>query len=118
MNKADRARKRDMKKHIAVLREQNTRLHTICQRQRDTIEAHQETIVQLNAAVDRILVCLVEKYGSQEEQDGKTVRRLSFPLDAYPGALERCRPTASKSGDSYVIVVTERTEDGHVEADL
>jgi len=112
MSNARENRIKQLEEQLEKARAQNTELHRICQRQRDSLAAQQETIVQLNISLDKILVCIAEKYGVPVELDGEVVRQLSFPLNAFPGALDRCQPSAIKNDADYVITVAKRPQEG------
>lgn len=97
---------------IAQLQEQNTELHKICTRQRDSLAAQQETIVRLNMQMDSILACLAEKYGFPSAQEGgPTKHQLSFPVDRFPDALVRCQVSAVKEDGLFIITVTPRAQE-------
>ena len=123
MSNARENRIKQLEEQLRNVREQNTELHRICQRQRDSLAAQHEAIVQLNVSLDGILVCLAEKYGVPVElESGEVARQLSFPLNAYPGALDRCKPSATKNETDYVVTVVKRPEESeeaqaHGEAD-
>lgn len=98
---------------IKQLQEENTTLHKICTRQRDSLAAQQEAIVQLNISLDSTLACLAEKYGeARTNADGSTAHVLSIPTDAYPGVLDRLNVHAVKEDGNYVITVSNRTQEG------
>ena len=110
MKKADEIK--DLKKKIAELREQNTSLHKICTRQRDSLAAQQEAIVQLNISLDSTLACLAEKYGfPKAQEDGTTAHVLSISRDAYPGVLDRLNVSAVMEDGHYVITVAPKTQE-------
>jgi len=97
---------------IAQLQEQNTELHKICTRQRDSLAAQQEAIVQLNISLDSTLACLAEKYGfPKAQEDGTTARVLSINAEAYPGVLDRLNVSAAMVDGHYVITVAPKPQE-------
>lgn len=94
---------------IAQLREQNTELHKICQRQRDSLAAQQEAIVQLNISLDSTLACLANLYGEPVTlADGTRARRVNIPTEDYPGVLDRFSVGAVMENGRYVITVAPK----------
>ena len=101
---------------IKQLEEQNRELHRICQRQRDSLAAQQEAIVQLNISLDSTLACLAEKYGELKSQEVHSlVRVLSIPAEAYPGVLDRLNVSAAMVDGCYVITVAPKPQDGEAQ---
>lgn len=97
---------------IKQLEEQNRELHRICQRQRDSLAAQQEAIVQLNISLDSTLACLAEKYGfPKAQEDGTTARVLSINAEAYPGVLDRLNVSAAMVDGHYVITVAQKPQE-------
>lgn len=94
---------------IQQLQEQNTELHKICQRQRDSLAAQQEAIVQLNISLDSTLACLANLYGEPVVlEDGTQARRVKIPAEAYPGVLDRFNVGAVMEDGHYVITVAPK----------
>lgn len=92
---------------------ENRKLHEIAARQQDTIACQQETIVQLSWQMDSILICLAEKYGlTLTGKDGSESKRLSFKLEKFPDAYDRCTCRAEKKDGKYIIYVSERDTQG------
>lgn len=92
--------------------DENKKLHGICTRQRDSLAAQQEAIVQLNISLDSTLACLAEKYGLPHlQEDGTTVRRLMIPAEAYPGVLDRLNVSAAMEDGHYVITVAPKPQE-------
>lgn len=101
-----------LEEQLKKVREQNTELHNICQRQRDSLAAQQETIVQLNISLDSTLACLAEKYGFPKAQEtGTTAHVLSIPTEAYPGVLDRLAVSAVMEDGNYVITVAPKPQE-------
>ena len=97
-----------------ILREENAELHTICQRQRDSLAAQQEAIVQLNISLDSTLVCLANIYGEQVTlEDGTQARRMKILAEDYPSALDRFNVSAVMFEGCYVVTVTEKPQELH-----
>lgn len=96
---------------VAQLQEQNTELHKVCIRQRESIAAQQETIAQLNMQVDGILACLCEKYGFPSDHEGGVKRQLSFSVDSFPDALTRLHVSAVMENGEYIITVVPRPQE-------
>lgn len=97
---------------IKQLQEQNTELHQICQRQRDSLAAQQETIVQLNISLDSTLACLANLYGAPVTLEGGIqARRVKIPAEAYPGVLDRYAVGAVMEDGHYVITVAEKPQE-------
>lgn len=97
---------------IQQLQEQNTELHKICQRQRDSLSAQQETIVQLNISLDSTLACLANLYGEQVTlEDGTQARRVKIPAEDYPGVLDRFEVCAVMAEGHYVITVAPKPQE-------
>jgi len=97
-----------------ILREENAELHTICQRQRDSLAAQQEAIVQLNISLDSTLACLANIYGEAVTlEDGTKARRMKILAEDYPGVLDRCKVGAAIEDGCYVITVTEKPQELH-----
>ncbi len=96
---------------IAQLQEQNTELHKVCIRQRESLAAQQETIVQLNMQVDGILACLCEKYGYPTQSgDGGTKHRLSFSVERFQEVLSYLQVSAVMEYGEYIITAGARDE--------
>ena len=94
---------------IQQLQEQNTELHKICQRQRDSLAAQQEAIVQLNISLDSTLACLANRYGQVVTlEDGTQARQVKIPAEDYPGALDRFNVGAVMFEGHYVITVAPK----------
>lgn len=97
---------------IKQLEEQNRELHRICQRQRDSLAAQQESIVQLNISLDSTLACLANIYGEQVTlEDGTQARRVKIPAEAYPGVLDRLNVSAAMVDGCYVITVHPKPQE-------
>ena len=99
---------------IKQLEEQNAELHKICQRQRDSLAAQQEAIVQLNISLNSTLACLASIYGDVETlEDGTTLAfRVKIPAEEYPGVLDRCSVSAAMKDGCYVITVVPKPQEG------
>lgn len=111
MNKRDN-RIKQLEEQVKDLQNENKALHNTCTRQRDSLAAQQETIVQLNISLDSTLACLAEKYGdTKSQEDGTTARILSIPADAYPGVLDRLNVSAVMEDGHYVITVAPKTQE-------
>lgn len=111
MNKRDN-RIKQLEEQVKDLQNENKALHNTCTRQRDSLAAQQETIVQLNISLDSTLACLAEKYGDTKvREDGTTARILSIPADAYPGVLDRLDVRATMEDGHYVITVAPKPQD-------
>lgn len=109
MSNAKDNRIRQLEEQLGKVRAQNTQLHEICTRQRDSLAAQQEAIVQLNISLDSTLACLAEKYGfPKAQEDGTTARVLSISADAYPGVLDRLDVRAVLEDGCYVITVAPK----------
>lgn len=110
MNKRDN-RIKQLEEQVKDLQNENKALHNTCTRQRDSLAAQQETIVQLNISLDSTLACLAEKYGdTKSQEDGTTARILSIPADAYPGVLDRLDVRATMEDGHYVITVAPKPQ--------
>ena len=97
---------------IKQLEEEVSELRKICTRQRDSLAAQQEAIVQLNISLDSTLACLAEKYGYPRiQEDGTTARTLTIPAEAYPGVLDRCDVRAAMEDGCYVITVAKKPQE-------
>lgn len=97
---------------IKQLEEELSELRKICTRQRDSLAAQQEAIVQLNISLDSTLACLAEKYGFPRlQEDCTTVRVLSIPAEAYPGVLDRLDVRAAMEDGHYVITVAPKPQE-------
>lgn len=110
---------------IQQLQEQNTELHKICQRQRDSLAAQQEAIVQLtkdggiqeridNLAyqMDSTYACVAEKYGEVVTlEDGTQARRLKIPVEDFHSALSRFDVGAVMFEGCYVITVAPKPKE-------
>lgn len=97
---------------IQQLQEQNTELHKICQRQRDSLAAQQEAIVQLNISLDSTLACLANLYGEQVTlEDGTQARQVKIPTEDYPGVLDRFNVGAVMFEGHYVITVAPKPKE-------
>jgi len=111
MNKRDN-RIKQLEEQVKDLQNENKALHNTCTRQRDSLAAQQETIVQLNISLDSTLACLAEKYGDTKvREDGTTARILSIPADAYPGVLDRLDVRATMEDGCYVITVAPKPQE-------
>ena len=98
---------------IKQLEEQNRELHAICQRQRDSLAAQQEAIVQLNISLDSTLACLANIYGEQVTlEDGTQARRVKIPAENYPGVLDHFDVGAVMFEGHYVITVAKKPQNG------
>lgn len=112
MSNAKENRIKQLTEQNKRLQEQNTELHKICQHQRDSLAAQQETIVQLNISVDSTLACLANLYGEAVTlDDGTSARRVKIPADHYPGVLDRFEVRAVLDDGHYVITVAERAQE-------
>jgi len=97
---------------IAQLQEQNTELHKICTRQRDSLAAQQEAIVQLNISLDSTLACLANIYGAQVTlEDGTQARQVKIPAEDYPSVLDRFEVGAVMFEGHYVITVAPKPQE-------
>lgn len=97
---------------IKQLEEEVSELRKICTRQRDSLAAQQEAIVQLNISLDSTLACLAEKYGfPKAQEDGTTARVLSINAEAYPGVLDRLNVSAAMVDGHYVITVAPKPQE-------
>ena len=97
------------------LEEEVSELRKICTRQRDSLAAQQEAIVQLNISLDSTLACLAEKYGfPHAQEDGTTARVLSINTEAYPGVLDRLNVRAAMEDGNYVITVAPKPQEADV----
>lgn len=96
---------------IKQLEEQLAELESICARQRDSLAAQQEAIVQLNISLDSTLACIAEKYGEAVElEDGTAANCITISTESYPGVLDRKKVGAVIEDGCYVITVAERKE--------
>lgn len=112
MSNAKDNRIKQLEEQLEKVREQNTELHKICTRQRDSLAAQQEAIVQLNISLDSTLACLAEKYGfPKAQEDGTTARVLSISTEAYPGVLDRLNVNAVMEDGHYVITVAPKPQE-------
>ena len=97
---------------IKQLEEQNTELYRICHRQRDSLAAQQEAIVQLSISLDSTLACLANIYGEQVTlEDGTQARRVKIPAEDYPGVLDRFEVGAVMFEGHYVITVAKKPQE-------
>lgn len=97
---------------IKQLEEELSELRKICTRQRDSLAAQQEAIVQLNISLDSTLACLAEKYGEFVKRDDYSLARcLSIPAEAYPGVLDRLDVRAAMEDGYYVITVAPKPKE-------
>lgn len=108
---------KQLEEHLEKVREQNTELHKICTRQRDSLAAQQEAIVQLNISLDSTLACLANLYGEQVTlEDGTQARQVKIPAEDYPGVLDRFEVGAVMFEGHYVITVAPKPEQADGEA--
>ena len=121
MSNAKDNRIKQLEEQLEKVREQNTELHKICQRQRDSLAAQQEAIVQLTKdggiqeridnlsyQMDSTLACLANLYGEQVTlEDGTQARQVKIPAEDYPGVLDRFNVSAVMEDGHYVITVAQ-----------
>lgn len=112
MSNAKDNRIKQLEEQLEKVREQNTELHKICQRQRDSLAAQQEAIVQLNISLDSTLACLANLYGEQVTlEDGTQARQVKIPAEDYPGVLDRFNVGAVMFEGHYVITVAPKPQE-------
>ena len=117
MSNAKDNRIKQLEEQLEKVREQNTELHKICTRQRDSLAAQQEAIVQLNISLDSTLACLANRYGQDVTlEDGKQARQVKIPAEDYPGVLDRFEVGAVMFEGHYVITVAPKPEQADGEA--
>ena len=97
---------------IKQLEEEVSELRKICTRQRDSLAAKQEAIVQLNISLDSTLACLANIYGEPVVlEDGTKARRVKIPAEDYPGVLDRFNVSAAMVDGCYVITVAPKSQE-------
>ena len=97
---------------IKQLEEQLSELRKICDRQKETIHALQDTVVDLNTEVERTMACLVNTYGEQVTlEDGTTVRRAKFPEPDFYSALDHFKPHVVREDGQFVITVAHKAQE-------
>lgn len=112
MSNAKDNRIKQLEEQVRELQTENRNLHNVCTRQRDSLAAQQEAIVQMNISLDSTLACLAEKYGELKKQDDYSLARvLSIPAEAYPGVLDRLDVSATMEDGHYVITVAPKSRE-------